>query len=47
MPAFIDGLVPAIVGLFFTAFGSLKLYGVARGIVGGRDKPAFQYICGT
>ncbi|HYV34796.1 MAG TPA: hypothetical protein VE988_03770 [Gemmataceae bacterium] len=37
----------AIVGATMTIFGSLKLYGVLRGIVGGRDKPTFQYLCGT
>jgi len=27
--------------------GSLKVYGLFRGIVGGGDKPASQRICGT
>jgi hypothetical protein len=44
---FIDWFPPALVGVTFTIFGSLKLHGVVRGIEGGRDKPAFQYVCGT
>jgi hypothetical protein len=44
---FISWFPPALVGVFFTVFGSLKLYGVVRGIEGGRDKPTFQYVCGT
>ncbi len=47
MPALSDWLPPAMVGTTFTILGSLKLYGVIRGIVGGRDKPTFQYVCGT
>ena len=38
---------PLLVGLAFTLMGSLKLYGYVRGVVGGRDKPAFQYLCCT
>jgi hypothetical protein len=38
---------PLIVGLTLTLMGGLKLYGYVRGVVGGRDKPAFQYLCGT
>jgi hypothetical protein len=38
---------PALVGVCFTVFGSLKLYGIARGIEGGRDKPTVQQLCGT
>ena len=45
--SFVEWMVPAFVGLTFTIFGSLKLYGVVRGIEGGRDKPTFQYVCGT
>jgi len=45
--SFVEWMVPFIVGLTFTIFGSLKLYGVVWGIEGGRDKPAFQYVCGT
>ena len=38
---------PALVGVTFTLFGSLKLYGALRGVEGGRDKSTFQYLCGT
>ena len=37
----------ATVGLTFTLLGSLKLWGLNRGIVGGADKPVVQRICGT
>jgi len=40
-------LPPAMVGILFTVMGGLKLFGTVRGIVGGRDKPTFQYLCGT
>ena len=42
-----EWLPPAVVGVLFTTFGGLKLYGLLRGIVGGRDKPMFDYVCGT
>jgi hypothetical protein len=35
------------VGTTFTSLGCLKFYGLLRGIQGGRDKPFFQYVCGT
>jgi hypothetical protein len=47
MPALVEWLPFALPGTMLTAFGALKLYGVCRGIVGGRDKPTFQYVCGT
>ncbi|HEX4588596.1 MAG TPA: hypothetical protein VH120_01625 [Gemmataceae bacterium] len=47
MDRFVDWFPFVIVGATFTVFGSLKLYGVLRGIEGGRDKPTIQYICGT
>lgn len=40
-------LPPLCVGTFFTLFGCIKLYGIQRGIVGGRDKPLTQQLCGT
>lgn len=43
----VDWFVPAVLGVSFTLFGSLKLYGVCRGIVGGHDKPLAQQLCGT
>jgi hypothetical protein len=42
-----DWLPQAAVGTTFTLLGGLKLFGVSRGIVGGRDKPLFEYVCGT
>jgi hypothetical protein len=47
MAPFIDSLVPALIGLTFTLLGSLKLYGLSRGIVGGADKPFVTQLCGT
>jgi hypothetical protein len=47
MPAFSDWFPLAVVGVMFTLFGLLKLYGLRRGIVGGRDKPVVQRACGT
>jgi hypothetical protein len=47
MDKFVDWFPFAIVGATLTVFGCLKLYGVLWGIEGGRDKPPFQYICGT
>jgi hypothetical protein len=40
-------LPPAVVGLTFTLMGSLKLYGLSRGVVGGADKPFLTRLCGT
>jgi len=37
----------ALVGVTFTALGCFKLYGLRHGIVGGRDKPVLQKLCGT
>jgi hypothetical protein len=37
----------ALVGTTFTVFGVIKLYGLRRGIVGGKDKPFSQQLCGT
>ena len=37
----------ATVGLTFTILGSLKLWGLNRGIVGGTVKPVVQRLCGT
>jgi hypothetical protein len=42
-----DVWVPLLVGITFTALACLKLYGLARGIVGGAGKPAAQRLCGT
>ena len=42
-----DWLPPATVGVTFTLLGSIKLWGLYRGIVGGADKPVVQRLCGT
>jgi len=42
-----DWVTPAVVGTMFTAVGLLKVYGLFRGTIGGRDKPLFQYATGT
>ena len=47
MPAFAAWFPPLIVGVTMTIFGTLKLYGLYRGIVGGRDKTVMQRACGT
>ena len=47
MISFTDWLPLATVGLMFTILGSLKLWGLRRGIVGGADKPFTQRLCGT
>ena len=47
MIGFSDWLPLATVGLTFTILGSIKLWGLKRGIVGGGDKPVVQRLCGT
>jgi hypothetical protein len=47
MPAFGDWFPLAAVGLTFTVLGSLKLWGLKQGIVGGAGKPFTQRLCGT
>ena len=47
MLAFSDWFPLATVGLTFTTLGSLKLWGLNRGIDGGADKPVVQRLCGT
>ena len=47
MPEFAAWFPPAVVGVTMTLFGILKLYGLRRGIVGGRDKPFVERACGT
>ena len=39
MISFADWFVLALIGVMFTLLGSLKLYGLSRGFVGGADKP--------
>jgi hypothetical protein len=47
MISFTDWFVPALIGATFTLIGSLKLYGLSRGVVGGADKPFVPKLCGT
>lgn len=42
-----DWLPPLIIGQTFTLLACLKLYGLRRGIVGGKDKPLATKLCGT
>jgi hypothetical protein len=37
----------ALLGSVFTLVGVVKIYGLCRGVIGGRDKPFAQYACGT
>jgi hypothetical protein len=47
MAVFAAWFPPAFVGTLLILMGCLKLYGFARGIKGGRDKPFGQRLCGT
>jgi hypothetical protein len=47
MIIFLDWFLLATVGLMFTILGSLKVWGLTRGIVGGAGKPFAQRLCGT
>lgn len=47
MIALADWLPLALTGTIFTLWGCLRLYGLARGIEGGRAKPVGQRLCGT
>jgi len=47
MISFIDWFVPAVIGVQFILLGSLKLYGLQKGIVGGADKPFMVRLCVT
>ncbi len=42
-----DRLPPLVIGCTFTLLGLAKLYGLARGIEGGANKPISQRLCGT
>jgi hypothetical protein len=35
------------VGVLFTFFGCAKFYGLAKGIIGGAEKPFLQRLFGT
>ncbi len=43
----IEWFVPGLIGLMFTLMGTLKLYAVSTGVVGGADKPFVTQLCGT
>jgi hypothetical protein len=45
--SYIDWLIPGIIGFTFALVGSLKLFGLYRGVVGGPDKPFVEKLCGT
>ena len=47
MVPFSDWFPLLLVGSFFTLFGLVKLVGLRRGLVGGREKPFRQKLCGT
>jgi hypothetical protein len=47
MTSFIDWFIPALLGVYFILLGSLKLYGLWKGVVGGADKPFTTRLCGT
>jgi hypothetical protein len=47
VPAFSDWFPPALVGITFTGFAVLKLYGMSHGMVGGGGKPFRQRCLGS
>jgi hypothetical protein len=47
MHHFSDWLPPALVGIIFTTFATIKLYGMSRGVVGGGEKPWRQRCLGN
>jgi hypothetical protein len=47
MISMIAWFIPALIGVQFTVLGSLKLYGLWKGVVGGADKPLVTKLCGT
>jgi hypothetical protein len=47
MRSFTDWLMPPIIGATFNLIGSFKLYGLAKGVVGGADKRYVAQLCGT
>jgi hypothetical protein len=42
-----DAWIPLLLGSMYTLVAGLKFYGLARGIVGGRDRRFTQKLCGT
>jgi hypothetical protein len=47
MISFINWFVPGVIGVQFILLGSLKLYGLGKGIVGGAYKPFVVRLCGS
>ena len=47
MSPWVDWFGLALAGIIFTALGGFTLYGLRHGMVGGRDKPALERLCGT
>jgi len=47
MIAFQDWFPYAATGTTFVALGTAKLYGLRKGVVGGRGAPLGQRLCGT
>jgi hypothetical protein len=45
--SFTDWFIPGLLGVTFTLIGSLKLYGLCKGVVGGQDQPFVTQLCGT
>jgi len=42
-----DWLPPLVIGITFTGIGAAKLIGLRVGVVGGKDKPFADRLCGT
>jgi hypothetical protein len=47
MIRFSDWFPLATVGLTFTILGTIKLWGLKKGIVAGANKPFTQRLCGN
>lgn len=47
MNPFSDWFPLAVIGGTLTLLGLIKLSGLRRAIIGGRDKPFVQKLCGT
>jgi hypothetical protein len=42
-----DVWIQLLIGTMFTVLACLKLYGLARGVVGGRNRSFKDRLCGT
>jgi hypothetical protein len=47
VPALPNWFPPALVGITFTCFAAITLYGMSRGVVGGGGKPWQQRCLGS